>query len=133
MVAVTLLIALILDSGTVYLKSFFRVSLFLPYAVPAVIATLIWGYLYGPAFGPFTQLANALHLPAPDFLAASTVLPSIATIANLGIYRLPDDHLLRRASGNFQPISRGGRDGWRERLHLCAEESSCRSSRRWWW
>jgi len=82
MVAVALLIALILDSGTVYLKSFFRVSLFLPYAVPAVIATLIWGYLYGPAFGPFTQLANALHLPAPDFLAASTVLPSIANIAN---------------------------------------------------
>lgn len=82
MVAVALLIALILDSGTVYLKSFFRVSLFLPYAVPAVIATLIWGYLYGPAFGPFTQLANILHLPAPDFLSARTVLPSIANIAN---------------------------------------------------
>ncbi|MDE1994643.1 MAG: sugar ABC transporter permease [Rhizobiaceae bacterium] len=82
MVAVALLIALILDSGTVYLKSFFRVSLFLPYAVPAVIATLIWGYLYGPAFGPFTQFANMLHLPAPDFLSASTVLPSIANIAN---------------------------------------------------
>jgi len=46
MVAIALLIALILDSGTVYAKSFFRISLFLPYAVPAVIATLIWGYLY---------------------------------------------------------------------------------------
>lgn len=82
MVAIALLIALILDSGTVYAKSFFRISLFLPYAVPAVIATLIWGYLYGPSFGPFTQLANAIGLPAPNFLGASTILPSIANIAN---------------------------------------------------
>jgi len=66
MVAIALLIALILDSGTVYAKSFFRISLFLPYAVPAVIATLIWGYLYGPA----------------NFLGASSILPSIANIAN---------------------------------------------------
>ena len=82
MVAVALLIALILDSGTVYAKSFFRVSLFLPYAVPAVIATLIWGYLYGPAFGPFTQLANLLSLPPPNFLTPGMMLPSIANIAN---------------------------------------------------
>jgi multiple sugar transport system permease protein len=82
MVAVALLIALILDSGTVYAKSFFRVSLFLPYAVPAVIATLIWGYLYGPTFGPFTQLAQSVGLPAPNFLGPKTVLPSIANITN---------------------------------------------------
>jgi len=82
MVAVALLIALILDSGTVYAKSFFRISFFLPYAVPAVIATLIWGYLYGPAFGPFTQLANYLGLPPPNFLSKDAILPSIANIAN---------------------------------------------------
>lgn len=82
MVAAALLIALILDSGTVYAKSFFRVSFFIPYAVPAVIATLIWGYLYGPSFGPFTQLATSLGLPAPNFLGPSTILPSIANIAN---------------------------------------------------
>jgi multiple sugar transport system permease protein len=50
--------------------------------VPAVIATLIWGYLYGPAFGPFTQLAHAIDLPAPNFLGPNMVLPSIANIAN---------------------------------------------------
>jgi multiple sugar transport system permease protein len=82
MVAVALLIALILDSGTIYAKGFFRVSLFLPYAVPAVIATLIWGYLYGPTFGPFTQLAELVGLPAPNFLGPRTVLGSIANIAN---------------------------------------------------
>ena len=82
MIAVALLIALLLDSGTVWAKSFFRVSLFLPYAVPAVIATLIWGYLYGPAFGPFTQLARLADLPPPNFLSSGMVLPSIANIAN---------------------------------------------------
>jgi multiple sugar transport system permease protein len=82
MVAAALLIALILDSGTVYAKSFFRISFFIPYAVPAVIATLIWGYLYGPSFGPFTQLATAIGLPPPNFLGPSTILPSIANIAN---------------------------------------------------
>lgn len=82
MIAVALLIALILDSGTVHAKSFFRISLFLPYAVPTVIAALIWGYLYGPSFGPFTQLSHAINLPAPNFLSDSTILASIANIAN---------------------------------------------------
>jgi len=81
MLALALLFALILDSGTVYAKSFFRVSFFIPYAVPAVIATLLWGYMYGPAYGPFAQLAGALNLPKPDFFNDSTILPSIANIA----------------------------------------------------
>ena len=38
MLILALLFALILDSGTVYAKSFFRVSFFIPYAVPVVIA-----------------------------------------------------------------------------------------------
>src|SRR6218665_2775233 len=55
-----LLLALILDSGTIWAKSLFRLGLFLPYAVPTVIAALIWGYLYGPNFGPLTQIAQYL-------------------------------------------------------------------------
>ena len=58
MLILALVFALILDSGTVYAKSFFRVSFFIPYAVPTVIAALMWGFLYGPAYGPFTQLAD---------------------------------------------------------------------------
>jgi multiple sugar transport system permease protein len=48
--------------------------------VPAVVATLIWGYLYGPTFGPFSQIADYLGLPAPVFLSDAWMLPSIANI-----------------------------------------------------
>jgi len=81
MLGLALLFALILDSGVVYLKSFFRVSFFIPYAVPTVIAALLWGYLYSPVSGPAAQIANALGWPKPDFLNPNTILPSIANIA----------------------------------------------------
>ncbi|MFO1143891.1 MAG: sugar ABC transporter permease [Amaricoccus sp.] len=81
MLALALAFALILDSGTVYLRNFFRVSFFIPYAVPSVIATLMWGFLYGPAYGPFARLADTVGWPRPDFLAPHTILPSLANIA----------------------------------------------------
>ena len=43
----------------------FRLGIFVPYAVPGVVATLMWGYLYGPDFGPFAQLADAIGIGAP--------------------------------------------------------------------
>jgi multiple sugar transport system permease protein len=81
MLILALVFALILDSGTVYLKSFFRLSFFIPYAVPTVIAALMWGFMYGPAYGPFAQLADALGWPRPDFLSHATIIPSLANIA----------------------------------------------------
>ena len=44
MLFLALLVALAIDSGRLYGKAFFRVSIFLPYAVPAVVATLMWGF-----------------------------------------------------------------------------------------
>jgi multiple sugar transport system permease protein len=81
MLVLALLFALILDSGLVYAKSFFRISFFMPYAVPAVIATLMWGYLYGPAYGPLSQIAETLSLPNPDFFSNAMILPAIANVA----------------------------------------------------
>ena len=52
----------------------------MPYAVPGVVATLMWGYLYGPDFGPFAQIADALGVTAPDFLSPGAVLGSTANI-----------------------------------------------------
>jgi multiple sugar transport system permease protein len=80
MLGLALFFALVLDSGTVWLRSLFRISFFLPHAVPSVIAALIWGYLYGPAFGPFGQMARALHLAPPDFLSDRWMLSSLANI-----------------------------------------------------
>lgn len=80
MLGLALVFALILDRGQVYAKGLFRLGFFLPYAVPSVIAALIWGYLYGPTFGPFTQLARMLNLAPPDFLSKDAMLFSIANI-----------------------------------------------------
>ncbi|MDQ3911694.1 MAG: sugar ABC transporter permease [Actinomycetota bacterium] len=80
MLGLALAFALVLDSGTIWLRSLFRLGFYLPYAVPSVVAALIWGYLYGPSFGPFTQLAELLNIPAPNFLSDRLMLASIANI-----------------------------------------------------
>jgi multiple sugar transport system permease protein len=80
MLGLALVFALLLDSGAAWFTNVFRLGFFVPYAVPAVVATLIWGYLYGPTFGPFSQIADYLGLPAPVFLSDAWMLPSIANI-----------------------------------------------------
>src|SRR5258707_11727 len=80
MLGLALLLALLLDVKAARFKSFFRVSFFVPYAIPGVIAALLWGYLYTPQLSPFVQLARSLNLPAPDFLGAGTILWSMANI-----------------------------------------------------
>ncbi|MFH8252298.1 carbohydrate ABC transporter permease [Microbacterium sp. B2969] len=51
MLALALGAALAIDSARLRGASFFRIVLFLPYAVPAVVAVLMWGYIYGDQFG----------------------------------------------------------------------------------
>jgi multiple sugar transport system permease protein len=82
MLALSLFFALALDSGMVRLQKFMRLGIYVPYAVPAVVATLMWGYLYGPDFGPFAQLATMLGVPKPPFLSQHFVLFSIINVVN---------------------------------------------------
>ncbi len=82
MLGMSLFFALALDSGMVRLAKFVRLSIYVPYAVPAVVATLMWGYLYGPDFGPFAQLADLVGLPKPPFLSQHFVLYSIINVVN---------------------------------------------------
>ncbi|MGW1818996.1 carbohydrate ABC transporter permease [Streptomyces sp. NPDC002125] len=80
MLGLALLVALALDSGRLYGKSFFRISVFLPYAVPAVVATLMWGFIYGTRFGLVANVNDALDVSLPDPLSPSLVLASIGNI-----------------------------------------------------
>jgi multiple sugar transport system permease protein len=82
MLALSLFFALALDSGMVRLAKFVRLGIYVPYAVPAVVATLMWGYLYGRDFGPFAQLAGMVGLPPPPFLEPTFVLFSIINVVN---------------------------------------------------
>ncbi|MGX1479796.1 UNVERIFIED_CONTAM: multiple sugar transport system permease protein [Streptomyces canus] len=80
MLLLALAFALALDSGLLRLARVIRLGIFVPYAVPSVVATLMWGYLYGPDFGPFAQLSEKLGLPVPHFLSDGWMLGSLANI-----------------------------------------------------
>jgi multiple sugar transport system permease protein len=80
MLLLALLAALAIDSGLLRFAKVFRLGIFVPYAVPSVVATLMWGYLYGRDFGPFAQLAEKVRTAVPDFLGETLMLPSIANV-----------------------------------------------------
>ncbi|MEU1471823.1 sugar ABC transporter permease [Streptomyces sp. NPDC005761] len=80
MLGIALLVALAIDSGRLFGKDFFRIAVFLPYAVPAVVATLMWGFMYGPRFGLVGDINDALGANLPDPLSSDLVLASIGNI-----------------------------------------------------
>ncbi|MFF1838383.1 carbohydrate ABC transporter permease [Streptomyces sp. NPDC058231] len=80
MLGLALLIALALDSGRLYGKDFFRISVFLPYAVPAVVASLMWGFIYGTRFGLVGDINDAFGVTLPDPLSSDLILASIGNI-----------------------------------------------------
>lgn len=80
MLFLALMVALAVDGGRLYGSSFFRISIFMPYAVPAVVATLMWGFMYGTRFGLVGNVNRALGVSLPDPLGADLVLASIGNI-----------------------------------------------------
>jgi multiple sugar transport system permease protein len=84
MLGLALLFALLLDSPVVRLGRFSRIAIFLPYAVPGVIASLLWGFMYLPELSPMRDVAAALGLPEPDFFTERSIFLSVANIAIWG-------------------------------------------------
>ncbi len=82
--ALSLLLAIVVDSKAVRGGNFYRALYFIPYAVPGAIATLMWGFLYGPTISPFTQIAEALGWGGLNLLSPGLVLFSIGNIAVWG-------------------------------------------------
>ncbi|MDT0446533.1 carbohydrate ABC transporter permease [Streptomyces johnsoniae] len=80
MLCIALLVALALDSGRLYGRDFFRITIFLPYAVPAVVATLMWGFMYGTRFGLVGNINDALGTDLPDPLSPDLILAAIGNI-----------------------------------------------------
>lgn len=84
MMLLALLFALLLDSGRSRARGFSRIAIFLPYAVPAVIASLLWGFLYLPDVSPFVFLLSKIGVTAPDVLSSGGILFAVANIALWG-------------------------------------------------
>jgi multiple sugar transport system permease protein len=72
-----LIFALLLDSPVLKGARFFRISFFAPYAVPGVIAAIMWGFLYAPSLSPFKSFAE--HF---DLLGSGLILFSIVNVVN---------------------------------------------------
>jgi multiple sugar transport system permease protein len=83
-IGLALVFALFFDSRRVRGSKVARLLMFVPNAIPAVVATLLWGYLYGDEFGPIAQFAQALGLPAPELLGPDQMLGAIVNIAFWG-------------------------------------------------
>lgn len=79
MIVLATALALMLDAASARGVRFFRSAYFLPYGVPGVIASLLWGFLYTPGISPVIDLGEAFGLQL-NFLGAETVLWSIANI-----------------------------------------------------
>ena len=75
MLGLAALMALALDSMKLHGMKFFRISSFLPYAVPAVVSTLIWAFMYGTKYGLVGSLNSWLgtHITvlSPNVLLAA--------------------------------------------------------------
>jgi multiple sugar transport system permease protein len=81
MMLLALALALLMDSAVIRFRRLFRLAFFVPYAVPGVVAVIMWGFFYSPGFSPIVKAATTLGLPAPNFLGPAAVLWSIANIA----------------------------------------------------
>ncbi|MFD4372807.1 carbohydrate ABC transporter permease [Streptomyces sp. NPDC058486] len=73
-------LALLLDTALARARRFFQLALFLPHAVPGIIAALIWVYLYTPQLSPVVQAMEAGGIGF-DFFSPEGALPSVVNIA----------------------------------------------------
>jgi multiple sugar transport system permease protein len=80
MLGLALVAALAIDSARLHAAGFFRIVIFLPYAVPAVVATLMWGFIYGDIFGLAHDLNRLLGRDVIHPLSATWTLTSVGNI-----------------------------------------------------
>lgn len=83
-IPVTLVIAFgfasLFDLGIARFGRFFRVLYFVPFAVPAVVAAVMWSFLLEPQFGPLVHAARGLGAGHVNFFSSGLLLPSIIVI-----------------------------------------------------
>jgi multiple sugar transport system permease protein len=80
MLGLALVAALAIDSARLHASGFFRIVIFLPYAVPAVVAVLMWGFIYGDDFGLAANINDWLGSEVITPFARNWILASIGNI-----------------------------------------------------
>lgn len=80
MVTGALLFALLIDSVYARAKRWFQLGLFLPHAVPGIIAAIIWAYLYTPGVSPALRGLSSLNIEI-NVLSETLILPAVVNIS----------------------------------------------------
>jgi multiple sugar transport system permease protein len=81
MLAIAFFFATIFDLGVARGGRVFRAIFFVPFAVPIVVSSLMWGFLFDPAYGPFNRVMNALGFHNFNWLSSNLMIPAIIIIA----------------------------------------------------
>ena len=80
MLVVATFAALAIDSGRLRWAKTIRIGMFIPYAIPSVVAALMWGFIYGGQFGLVGQIGHDLGTGSPDLLSRHWMLISVANV-----------------------------------------------------
>lgn len=81
MIIIAAFFAAMFDLGVSRFGTFFRTVFFLPFAVPAVVATSMWGSMLQTNVGVFPKIFADLGLPNPNFFGPGHLLGVIVLIA----------------------------------------------------
>jgi multiple sugar transport system permease protein len=72
--------AMAIDSGRLRWAKTMRIGIFVPYAIPSVVAALMWGFIYGGQFGLIGQIGRDLHTGSPNLLSSQWMLLSVGNV-----------------------------------------------------
>ena len=100
-----------------------RTALFLPYVIPNVAVSIVWGYLYSPIYGPLNVVLSWLHIPAQPWLGSVHEALFSLIVLNLwqtvgyytvivlaGLTEIPQDY--------YEAASLDGATKWQETRHI---------------
>ncbi|GGU53155.1 sugar ABC transporter permease [Streptomyces albospinus] len=114
-------LALLLESAAARGITFFRSAFFLPYGVPGVIASILWGFLYVPGISPLVKIAQSVGWNV-DFLSRGSVLWSLANIVTwqfTGYTMLVLIAQLKAVPGELYEAARiDGANAWQVARHI---------------
>lgn len=79
MIGLALVLALVLDSYLTRHVTIYRLGYFLPFAIPGIVAAMIWLYLYTPEISPVTGLLQSVGINV-DFFGSYMILGSMANM-----------------------------------------------------
>lgn len=80
MLAISVFLAIVLDMGLVRFGPVFRLLYFVPFAIPGVVAAIVWGYLLVPNLSPFDAITAHLGLGTPNLLSGGLLWPVLGNI-----------------------------------------------------